>query len=92
MAPCGKSERTAAERTAATECESRLPLFIRGAVTPKGFIGVTERILVRIAVALWSANFRYRRTNFPLYYAIFFAFSKFILQNLKIFFENLLTK
>ena len=34
---------------------SRLPLFIRGAVTPKGFIGVTERIFVRITVALLSA-------------------------------------
>ena len=34
---------------------SRLPLLVRGAVTPKGFIGVTERILVRITVALRSA-------------------------------------
>ena len=34
---------------------SWLPLFIRGAVTPKGFIGMTERILVRITVALLSA-------------------------------------
>ena len=71
---------------------SWLPLFIRGAVTPKGFIGVTERILVRIAVALWSANFHYRRTNFPFYYAIFLTLPKFILLNLKIFFKNLLTK
>ena len=34
---------------------SWLPLFIRGAVTPKGFTGVTERILVRITAALRSA-------------------------------------
>ena len=36
-------------RKAVTECTARerpwLPLFIRGAVTPTGFIGVTERIL-----------------------------------------------
>ena len=36
---------------------SWLPLLVRGAVTPKGFIGVTERIFVRIAVALLSACF-----------------------------------
>ena len=36
---------------------SWLPLFIRGAVTPKGFSGVTERILVRITVTLLSACF-----------------------------------
>ena len=35
---------------------SWLPLFIRGAVTPKGFTGVTERIFVRITVALLSAQ------------------------------------
>ena len=34
--------------------KSRLPCA-RGAVTPKGFGGVTERILVRITVALRSA-------------------------------------
>ena len=71
---------------------SWLPFFKRGAVTPKGFIGVTERILVRIAVALWSANFHYRRSDFLFCYTIFFVLSKFILQNLKIFFKNLLTK
>ena len=37
------------------ESTSRLPLLVRGAVTPKGFIGVTERIFVLIAVALRSA-------------------------------------
>ena len=36
---------------------SRLPLFTRGAVMPKGFSGVTERIFARITVALWSAYF-----------------------------------
>ena len=41
--------------TEVTERESWLPLFIRGAVTPKGFSGVTERIFVRITVALLSA-------------------------------------
>ncbi len=37
------------------ESTSRLPLLVRGAVTPKGFIGVTERIFVLITVALGSA-------------------------------------
>ena len=38
-----------------TERTSWLPLLVRGAVTPKGFIGVTERIFLRITVALLSA-------------------------------------
>ena len=37
------------------ESTSWLPLLVRGAVTPKGFIGVTERIFVLITVALESA-------------------------------------
>ena len=41
--------------TAPTERTSWLPLLVRGAVTPKGFIGVTERIFVRTTVALRSA-------------------------------------
>ena len=36
---------------------SWLPLFTRGAVTPKGYKGATERIFVRITVVLRSAYF-----------------------------------
>ena len=42
------------------------------------------------SVGLYPAA--HRAAYFPLCCAIFFTLSKFILQNLKIFFKNLLTK
>ena len=77
--PLGKVARCGAARTVTDEV--RPPAA--------GVLG-TAVISESSSVGLYLAA--HRAAYFPLYYAIFFVLSKFILQNLKIFFKSLLTK
>ena len=77
--PLGKVARCGAARTVTDE----------GRPPAAGVLG-TAVISEGSSVGLYSAA--HRAVYFPLYYAIFFIFSRLVLQNLKIFFENLLTK
>ena len=77
--PLGKVARCGAARTATDE----------GRPPAAGVLG-TAVISEVSSVGLYPAA--HRAAYFPLYCAIFFTFSKFILQNPKIFFKNLLTK
>ena len=77
--PLGKVARCGAARTATDE----------GRPPAAGVLG-TAVISEGSSVGLYPAA--HRAAYFPLYCAIFFTFSKFILQNPKIFFKNLLTK
>ena len=110
MAPCGKSERTAAgvaaaERTAANpvlcaehiafplgkvaRCGAARTVTDEGRPPAAGVLG-TAVISEGSSVGLYPAA--HRAAYFPLCYSIIFTLPKFILLNLKIFFENLLTK
>ena len=77
--PLGKVARCGAARTAPDE----------GRPPAAGVLG-TAVISERSSVGLYPAA--HRAAYFPLYCAIFFTFSKFILQNPKIFFKSLLAK
>ena len=77
--PLGKVARCGAARTATDE----------GRPPAAGVLG-TAVISEGSSVGLYPAA--HRAAYFPLYCAIFFTFSKFILQNPKIFFKSLLTK
>ncbi len=77
--PLGKVARCGAARTVTDE----------GRPPAAGVLG-TAVIYEGSSVGLYTAA--HRAAYFPLYCTIFFAFSKFILQNPKIFFKNLLTK
>ena len=77
--PLGKVARCGAARTVTDE----------GRPPAAGVLG-TAVISEGSSVGLYPAA--HRAAYFPLYCAIFFTFSKFILQNPKIFFKNLLTK
>ena len=77
--PLGKVARCGAARTATDE----------GRPPAAGVLG-TAVISEGSSVGLYPAA--HRAAYFPLYCAIFFACSKFILQNPKIFFKSLLTK
>ena len=77
--PLGKVARGGAARTVTDEGRPPAAGVLGAAVISEGS-----------SVGLYPAA--HRAVYFPLYYAIFFAISKFILQNLKIFFENPLTK
>ena len=77
--PLGKVARCGAARTVTDE----------GRPPAAGVLG-TAVISEGSSVVLYPAA--HRAAYFPLYCAIFFTFSKFILQNPKIFFKSLLTK
>ena len=77
--PLGKVARCGAARTVTDE----------GRPPAAGVLG-TAVISECSSVGLYPAA--HRAAYFPLCYAIFFTLSRFILQNLKIFFKNLLTK
>ena len=77
--PSGKVARCGAARTVTDE----------GRPPAAGVLG-TAVISEGSSVGLYPAA--HRAVYFPLYCAIFFDFSRFILQNLKIFFKNLLIK
>ena len=77
--PLGKVARCGAARTVTDE----------GRPPAAGVLG-TAVISEGSSVGLYPAA--HRAAYFPLYCAIFFTFSKFILQNPKIFFKSLLTK
>ncbi len=77
--PLGKVARCGAARTATDE----------GRPPAAGVLG-TAVISEGSSVGLYPAA--HRAAYFLLYCAIFFTFSKFILQNPKIFFKSLLTK
>ena len=77
--PLGKVARCGAARTVTDEDRPPAAGVLGAAVISESF-----------SVGLYPAA--HRAAYFPLYYAIFFVLSKFILQNLKIFFKSLLTK
>ena len=77
--PLGKVARCGAARTVTDEGRPPAAGVLGAAVISEGS-----------SVGLYPAA--HRAVYFPLCYAIFFVLSKFILQNLKIFFKSLLTK
>ena len=77
--PLGKVARCGAARTVTDE----------GRPPAAGVLGAAV-ISERSSVGLYTAA--HRAAYFPLYCTIFFDFSRFILQKLKIFFKNLLIK
>ena len=77
--PLGKVARCGAARTVTDE----------GRPPAAGVLGAAV-ISERSSVGLYPAA--HRAAYFPLYYTISFTIPKFILQNPKIFFENLLIK
>ena len=77
--PLGKVARCGAARTVTDEGRPPAAGVLGAAVISEGS-----------SVGLYPAA--HRAAYFPLCYAIFFTLSRFILQNLKIFFKSLLTK
>ncbi len=77
--PLGKVARCGAARTVTDE----------GRPPAAGVLG-TAVISEGSSVGLYSAA--HRAVYFPLCYTIFFVLSRLVLQNLKIFFKNLLIK